>query len=101
MEPIDPRPTGSRSYSTRPAGKGVAMASTTPSRARLLNTREASDYLNGLYAPATLETMRTRGGGPPFRKIGGRVFYLPQDLDGWLAEARPLRSTADYEAGGG
>jgi hypothetical protein len=61
----------------------------------LLNTRQAAAYLDGLYAPATLESMRTRGGGPPFRKLNGRVFYLPEDLDGWLAETRPMRSTAD------
>jgi len=42
--------------------------------------------------------MRTRGGGPPFRKLNGRVFYLPGDLDAWVAETRPVRSTAEYQA---
>ena len=64
----------------------------------LLNTRQAAAYLDGLYAPASLESMRTRGGGPPFRKLNGRVFYLPEDLDAWLAETRPVRSTAEYQA---
>ncbi len=64
----------------------------------LLNTHQASAYLDGLYAPATLESMRTRGGGPPFRKLNGRVFYLPEDLDAWIAETRPVRSTAEYQA---
>jgi hypothetical protein len=64
----------------------------------LLNTRQAAAYLDALYAPATLESMRTRGGGPPFRKINGRVFYLPEDLDAWVAESRPVRSTAEYQA---
>ena len=64
----------------------------------LLNTSQAADYLDGLYAPASLESMRTRGGGPPFRKLNGRVFYLPEDLDAWLAETRPVRSTAEYRA---
>ena len=63
----------------------------------LLNTRQASAYLDGLYAPASLESMRTRGGGPPFRKLNGRVFYLPQDLDAWVTERRPFRSTAEYQ----
>jgi hypothetical protein len=63
----------------------------------LLNTRQAAAYLDGLYAPATLESMRTRGGGPPFRKVNGRVFYLPGDLDTWVAEIRPVRSTAEYQ----
>jgi hypothetical protein len=64
----------------------------------LLNTRQAAEYLDGLYAPATLESMRTRGGGPPFRKLNGRVFHLPEDLDAWVAETRPVRSTAEYQA---
>ena len=64
----------------------------------LLNTRQAADYLDGLYAAATLESMRTRGGGPPFRKLNGRVFYLPEDLDAWVRETRPVRSTAEYQA---
>ena len=67
---------------------------------RLLNTRQAADYLDGLYAAASLESMRTRGGGPPFRKVGGRVFYLPEELDHWLAETRPVRSTAEYRDAG-
>jgi len=66
-------------------------------RKTLLNTRQAAAYLDGLYAPASLESMRTRGGGPPFRKINGRVFYLPGDLDDWVAASRPVRSTAEYE----
>lgn len=74
----------------------LSPATLQPRRGRtLLNTRQAAAYLDGLYAPATLESMRTRGGGPPFRKLNGRVFYLPEDLDDWVGETRPMRSTAD------
>jgi len=45
-------------------------------------------------SPATLETLRIRGGGPTFSKLGRRVVYQREDLDGWLAE-RKRRSTSD------
>lgn len=45
-------------------------------------------------APATMATLRCRGGGPPYFKIGRRVVYARDDLDAWLA-ARRVRSTAD------
>ena len=48
-------------------------------------------------SPKTLETMRCRGGGPPFVKLGRRVVYRREDLDVWLA-VRVRKSTSD--AGG-
>ncbi|MEM7482793.1 MAG: helix-turn-helix domain-containing protein [Acidobacteriota bacterium] len=44
----------------------------------------AAEYLG--LAPATLETMRSRGGGPPFVKLGRRVVYHREDLDAWMDE---------------
>jgi len=42
--------------------------------------------LTGL-SPATLETMRSRGGGPPFVRYGRKaVRYRPADVDAWMAE---------------
>lgn len=49
-----------------------------------MTTGETADYLN--ISPATLETWRCRGGGPPFRKLGRAVRYLKTDVDEWLAE---------------
>lgn len=43
---------------------------------------------------ATLQTMRVRGGGPPFVKRGARVSYIRRDLFEWLT-ARRRRSTSD------
>lgn len=57
-----------------------------------LNTPQAAVYVG--LSPATLETMRTRGGGPPFSKLGARVVYRRSDLDGWLEERRK-RSTSE------
>jgi len=56
------------------------------------STPLAADYLG--LSPATLETLRIRGGGPTFSKLGRRVVYQREDLDAWLAE-RKRRSTSD------
>lgn len=48
-----------------------------------LDTREAGHYIG--IAPATLVTWRSRGEGPPFLKLGGRVAYRRSDLDAWLS----------------
>jgi len=58
----------------------------------VLPTEHAAAYLG--LSPKTLETLRTRGGGPPFLKLGRRVVYRKADLDTWLA-ARVRRSTSD------
>lgn len=58
-----------------------------------LNTKQAALY-TGL-AEATLETIRTRGGGPRFVKYGrNRVAYRQADLDDWMA-ARTVASTSE------
>lgn len=57
-----------------------------------LTTPLAAKYLG--LAPATLETLRSRGGGPPFVKLGRRVVYRREDLDAWLQE-RVRKSTSD------
>lgn len=57
-----------------------------------LTTPLAAEYLG--LSPATLETMRTRGGGPVFAKLGRRVVYERKDLDAWVSE-RKKRSTSD------
>ena len=48
----------------------------------LLTSEQAAEVL-GLQ-PGTLQTYRTRGGGPRFRKIGRWVRYTPEDLQAWL-----------------
>jgi predicted DNA-binding transcriptional regulator AlpA len=58
----------------------------------VLPTEHAAAYLG--LSPKTLETLRTRCGGPPFLKLGRRVVYRKADLDTWLA-ARVRRSTSD------
>lgn len=43
-------------------------------------------------ASATLATMRVRGGGPPFIKVGARALYPVADLEAWIA-SQPRKST--------
>lgn len=45
-------------------------------------------------APATLATMRCRGSGPPYFKLGRRVVYSFRDLDSWLAARRVSNTTS-------
>lgn len=40
---------------------------------RLVSTSQMADILR--LAPATLETMRSRGGGPEYLKVRSRVYY--------------------------
>ena len=46
---------------------------------------------------ATLRTMRVRGGGPTFLKLGSRCLYRIEDLEAWLLEHR-VASTAEVKA---
>lgn len=54
------------------------------------NTKETSEYLG--VAKATLDSMRTRGGGPTFKKFGRLVRYEKAALDAWI-DSRPTGST--------
>lgn len=57
-----------------------------------LTTQEAAEYLG--LKPSTLEKWRVVGGGPEFRKLGGRsVRYHRDDLDAWAA-ANKRRNTS-------
>jgi hypothetical protein len=53
---------------------------------------QASAYLLAQHgikrAATTLATLRTRGGGPPFRKAGRDVIYEAADLDSWAGRIK-------------
>ena len=62
-------------------------------RDALLYTVEAA-FLTGL-SRRTMESLRLRGGGPPYLQITPRAIrYRRRDLDKWL-DARQRRSTSD------
>lgn len=49
----------------------------------------------------TLQGWRWRGGGPPFRRLGGAVRYDPAEVRSWLdAQRRPSTSDAGGEMPG-
>jgi hypothetical protein len=62
---------------------------------------QAADYLLAQHgikrSPATLATLRTRGGGPRFRKAGRDVIYDAADLDSWAVKVKsgPFASTSE------
>jgi hypothetical protein len=58
-----------------------------------LRVADASDYLG--VPKHTLNQLRSRGGGPPYTKLGRAVFYEQNDLDHWIRRKK-FRSTADY-----
>ena len=54
-----------------------------------MNTTQSSDYLKEVHGfdiqPSTLNTYRSRGGGPMFNKIGRGAYYTAPQLDEWIA----------------
>lgn len=60
-----------------------------------LNTAQAAHYIG--LAERTLETMRTEGTGPRFRRHGRFVRYHIDDLDAW-SEGSVTRRNAGQEA---
>ena len=60
-----------------------------------LTTEEAASYLG--LSPRTLEKWRGKTvTGPPYLKLGRRVFYSLEDLEGWR-KLQTRRSTSDVE----
>lgn len=53
-----------------------------PVTSPLLSTDATSLYLQ--VHPRTLVSWRVEGGGPPYARVGRRVFYRQTDLDQWL-----------------
>lgn len=60
---------------------------------RLLFTEKEVEELTGI-PQTTLRTRRVRGGGPPFIKIGSRVYYSYDDIVAYINDRRRT-STAD------
>jgi hypothetical protein len=52
---------------------------------------------SGKIAPRTLANWRSRGLGPKFAKIGGRVLYRLADVEAW-EDSRTFRGTDQYTA---
>jgi len=61
-----------------------------------LSRHDAAGYIG--VSPHTLATWATRGGGPPFCRVGRRCVYLRGDLDAFLAAHRVTSTAAAIEA---
>lgn len=57
-----------------------------------VSVAEAAAYLR--LKRRTLDNMRWAGGGPRYRKHGGRVFYHRDELEAW-SKRREYRSTSE------
>ena len=58
----------------------------------LLRTEDAAMQLG--LSPRTLETLRLKGGGPVYVKLGRSVRYQPDAIEAWI-NTRRTRSTSD------
>jgi hypothetical protein len=69
----------------------------------LLDTPRAAKFLTDhgfRISPATLNTKRSRGGGPKFRRYGPRVVYEPTELLAWARSdlSGPFSNTSEAAA---
>lgn len=60
-----------------------------------LTAAEVSAHFKGRIAVGTLNNWRSRGGGPPFCKVGGRVLYPADKLEQW-EKTRTFDTTSQY-----
>jgi predicted DNA-binding transcriptional regulator AlpA len=42
----------------------------------------------------TLQTMRRKGGGPPFAKLGHRIVYRLADVERWISDRTQTRAAS-------
>jgi hypothetical protein len=52
-------------------------------------------------SPGTLARLRSHGGGPVYRIVGGVCLYAPEDLDAWVLDRPTITSTAVQKASAG
>jgi excisionase family DNA binding protein len=55
-------------------------------RDAMLNSDELAEYLR--VPVTTLDQWASRGGGPPYHRVGKYRRYAPADVRSWLAEQR-------------
>lgn len=61
----------------------------------VMTTDEAAEFLG--YAPMTLRQLRYRNRGPLSFKRGGRIVYLREDLEDFLAAQRRATTRGSNE----
>jgi predicted DNA-binding transcriptional regulator AlpA len=58
----------------------------------LLDPKAASQYIG--VSKSFLDKRRVGGNGPPYRKVGRRVFYWRNELEAWVDQC-PRSSTSE------
>jgi predicted DNA-binding transcriptional regulator AlpA len=64
----------------------------TSERRALLDPTAASQFLG--ISKSFLDKRRVRGDGPPYRKIGRRVFYWRSELEQWVDQSARTSTSA-------
>lgn len=62
-----------------------------PAESPYLSTRQAAEYLG--VSRGWLETLRSRGAGPAYARIGARIIYDRRDLDRWVDSQRGVAAS--------
>lgn len=78
---------------SRSAQRCATKAEILASGKDLLDTAEASTYLDGIWSPKTLCNWRSAGTGPRYLKVRGLVLYRRSALDQW-ADAQEVEPNA-------
>jgi hypothetical protein len=60
---------------------------------KYLNAADAAEFIG--LAKQTLNSWRVSGGGPPYHKLGRRVLYDAEELEGWVQGRRARHTSAD------
>lgn len=62
-----------------------------------ITRKQASEYIlatHGVHVkPTTLAKLASIGGGPVFESFGNRPYYMPADLDQWVAARLTRRAS--------
>ena len=64
-----------------------------------MDRKNAASYLG--CAPKTLADWATKGTGPEYRLVGGRVFYFKAALDAWIGAQSASPSSNRQRSGNG
>lgn len=94
-----PRPVTTRSQPVQSSPRAVVRPTVhvAPDEGGLLTSRAAAQRLG--LSTATLAKWRCVGGdGPPYRKLGSRVFYATDDVEAWV-DSHGLRRSTSHNVG--
>ncbi len=89
----------SKSQPTHRAWSDLIAERTIALGLKWLRMRQAALCLNRSYR--TLEKLRSSGGGPTYRKVGGTVLFQMDELDAWIDSHSFTSTSEEFQAGKG